>query len=367
MNLIRWFLIPIVFAGCAAAQPASSSRPMTMEVTIVATGKDSAPVEDLKQDDITIRDNGKKQEIVAFEKVTAGVAPIVQGKPSLYNIVLLDALNTTYSDLPNVREEMVKMLGELKGADNLVVLMLRNGLRLVHDYSGTPNLLTRFAAQTDTSPDAYSWVFKDELGLNQLFTPAGIFDQRRIEDSLGALQTIAKNYQGRSGRKNLYWISSGFPIVMGSTPAGYDELALGGGNTPSARDKSTTAGTKANEDLTRFAKDLDTTARMLNNANVAIYPIDSRALSVDNMKVSEKSTMMDLAHETGGIAYTSRKDVAAAMGEALRDTRVVYVVKYAISELKFDGEFHQVKVETKRKDVKFRARNGYFAPVTSRK
>ena len=45
---------------------------------------------------------------------------------------------------------------------------------------------------------------------------------------------------------------------------------------------------------------------------------------------------------------------------------VVYVVKYAISDLKFDGKFHQVKIETKRKEVRFRARNGYYAPMLAK-
>ena len=108
---------------------------------------------------------------------------------------------------------------------------------------------------------------------------------------------------------------------------------------------------------------MDFTARVLNNANIAVYPIDSRYLTVDDTTVSNKSMMEDIAKTTGGLAFTSRRDVSVAMREALADSKVVYVVRYAISDLKPDGRFHAIKVETSRKDVKMRYRGGYYAPV----
>lgn len=353
-----------IFALLAALTPIPSlcqqGRPQyTMEVSIVATGRNDAPVEDLTEREITVKDNNKKQEILSFQKVTAGTAASID-KPSLYNIVLLDCLNTTYRDLPENRLEILKILRELSHADNVTFLMLRQGLRIVHDFGAEgQTLLRRLTAQglavLDTpKPDLgpFDWVFSDQLGLYQLFTPAGIFDRRRIEDSMGALRTIAANYHGRSGRKNLYWFSQGFPITVGQAPPGYDAQTLGGGKAPSSRA----------EDLTAYARDMDFTGRMLNNANIAVYPIDTRYLSVDDTQSSDRSTMQDLADETGGRAFLSRRDVANAVREALNDTRVTYVLKYAISDIKPDGKFHAVKVETSRKDVKLRYRKGYYAP-----
>ena len=102
----RVFLAVVVF-GCAVLVAGlvtgqqQTPKPMTMEVSIVATVND-APVEDLKLEDIAVKDNNKKQDIVSFEKVAAGV-PATPGKPRLYNIVLLDCLNTTYRDCPDTR------------------------------------------------------------------------------------------------------------------------------------------------------------------------------------------------------------------------------------------------------------------------
>jgi len=361
----------LLTAGNAAAQANS------MEVSIVAFGKNNTPVEDLKQEDIIIRDNTKKQDIVSFTKITPGT-PVEQGKPAIHNIVLIDVLNSTYRDLPENRLELLKTVAEMAKAGNIVVLMLRGKLTIVHDPTGG-GLLSKLASQGTKGMEgsapglsAYDWVFAEELGLYQLFTPAGIFDRQRVEVSLGTLRTIAGNYQGRTGRKNLFWISQGFPLLMGG-PAGYgaaalDTIASGGSSTgasPAAARGGrtpTSLGTRA-DDLTPFAKDMDFTARVLNNANIAVYPIDSRYLTVDDTTVSNKSMMEDIAKTTGGLAFTSRRDVSVAMREALADSKVVYVVRYAISDLKPDGRFHAIKVETSRKDVKMRYRGGYYAPV----
>lgn len=361
-------VVSIVIPGLALAlslalgqQKDAPQRPV-MEVSIVATGRDNAPVEDLTEKQITVKDNNKTQEILSFTKLTAGTAASLD-RPSLYNIVLIDCLNTTYRDLPENRAEMLKAMYELTKADNLTVLMLRQGLRVVHDFGAEGDtLIRRLAAQglkgLDSRPpvlEPYDWVFSEQLGLYQLFTPAGIFDRRRIEDSMGALRTIALNYQNRSGRKNLIWLSQGFPITIGNQPPGYEAQTLGGGQPPASRA----------EDLTAYARDMDYTGRMLNNANIAVYPIDSRYLSVEDSKSSDRSTMQDLANETGGLAFLSRRDVANAVREALADTRTVYVLRYAISDLKYDGKFHAIKVETSRRDVKLRYRKGYYAPVAT--
>jgi VWFA-related protein len=360
----RVFLV-VVILGCAAlvaclvAGQQQALKQMTMEVSIVATANNT-PVEDLRLEDVTVKDNNKKQEILSFEKVVAG-APATADKPGLYNIVMLDCLNTTYRDLPENRLEILRVVNELSKAGSLTLIMLRSGpLRVVDDPGmQPPTLLRRFAAQggqglegSKPNLDPYDWVFSEQLGLYQLFTPAGVFDRRRIEDSMGALRTIALNYQGRSGRKNLIWISQGYPITIGQNPTAYSASALG---------QSTPTPSRSN-DLSPYAKDMTYTSQMLVNANVAVYPVDGRYLSVVDTQMSDQGNMQDLAKETGGVAYLSRRDVANAVREALNDTRTTYVLKYAMSNVKFDGSSHAIKVDTTRKGVKLRYRNGYFAP-----
>jgi VWFA-related protein len=353
----------VLVAGLVTGQQ-QTPKPMTMEVSIVATVND-APVEDLKFEDITVKDNNKKQDIVSFEKLAAG-APATPGKPRLYNVVLLDCMNTTYRDLPENRAEMLRVLNELTKADNLTFLVLWQKLRVVEDLGmQPPTLMSRLVSQGFQGLDGpqpnlepYNWVFTDQLGLYQLFTPAGVFDGRRIEDSMGVLRTIASHYQALSGRKNLYWISQGFPITVGADPVVSHPRTLD-------RDGLHEAAGSGNrmDDLKLYAKDNDFAIRVLTTANVAVYPIDARYLSTTDTRSSDRSTMQDLAKGTGGLAYLSRGDVANCVREALNDTRTTYVLDYALPGFKYDGNSHAIKLETTRSNVKLRYRDGYYAPT----
>ena len=309
-------------AGLVTAQQQAPNQ-MTIELTSVATGNNNAPVEDLKLEDITVKDNNKKQDIVSFDKIVAG-APVTPGKPGLYNVVLLDCLNTTYRDLPENRAEMLRVLYELSKADSLTFLTLWQKVRVVEDPGmQPPTLMSRLASQGSQglagdrpNLESYDWVFSDQLGMYQLFTPAGVVGIRRTEESMIALRTIAANYQNRSGRKNLIWISQGFPVIAGQTMGG-----------------------------------------------VAIYPIDARYLSTTDTGSSDRADMQAVAKESGGVAFQSRRDVANCVREALNDTRTTYRLKYAMPTFKYDGSSHATKVETGRKDIKLRYRGEYYAPT----
>ena len=315
-------------------------------------------------------DNSKKQEIVSFEKVVAG-EPSPSSKPRVHNIVLLDVLNSTFSDLPENRMAMLKILSELAKVENLTFLMLGRGLRIVSDpTSPEGGFLGKLAKQgfNPATADlaAYDWVFSDQLGLMQLFTPAGVLDRVRIQNTMGALQTIAGNYQGRSGRKNLYWITRGVPLTMGEAGAGYNEQKLNQGGSGNIKNNSAADDLKTADGLSMFAKDMEHTGRVLNNANVAVYVVDARSMAVDNMRISDQASMNDVAKATGGVAFTSPKDLGVAMRDAIDDSRIAYVLRYAISELKTDGKLHQIKVDSSRKDAKLRYREGYYAPAAGK-
>jgi VWFA-related protein len=343
-----------MFASLAAGQQPGTPKGKTMELTIVATGKDEAPVEDLKQDDITIKDDNRKQDIVFFEKIF---------------------------DAPENRLAMLKVLNELTKAGNVTILALRQDLKVVSEASqGAGSMLGRFAKQGFDPPaaEAFNWVFTDENALGWLFTPVRVTGRARMEGWLHCLQIIASNLQARPGRRNLFWISQYFPpLIMGETGAGYLEEAAGADRSPrttGAQVSGTTGGTDLEAQtrteeaqlLSSYARDIRNIARILENAGVAIYPLDARYLSRNTATVADKAKMQDMAKATGGLSFASPKDLAAALHRAIQDTQTVYVARYAMSDSMFNGQDHALKVETKRKDVKLRMRNGYFAPQQSR-
>jgi VWFA-related protein len=371
------FLVLMPVLPCfSAQQPAAGST--VLQVTLIATGKDGAVVPDLRAEEVRLKDNGKQQKVVSFEKVTAregGVAASDPGKAGLNNIVLLDALNTVYSDKPAVRLEIARIFGELTTADGLTLLMLRNNLTLLHDSTGAgPSILRKLAAQgvknlAAPSPnlDPYAWLFGQESGLGQFFVPSGVLDRARIMASLNVLQTIAVNMSKRSGRKNLIWISTNFPLLIGHDQTGFMEQSGDATGTPTggATGDLRSKGMRVEDNGAVFAKDMEMAGRTVNNANLTVYPVDARTLATGNSVVSDVGQLKDMAKFTGGIAYSGRTDVAKAVREALNDGSVTYVLSYQPSDWKADGKFHPIKIETTRKDVKFRQSEGYWAPSQS--
>ncbi len=352
----RFLLLSFLTLETLSAQ--QPQRPF-MELSFIVTGKDNTPVADMKQDEITIKDNNKTQEILAFGK---------SGAPA-HQVVLLDALDTTYSDTPQNRVEILKILNEFSKFENVTFLALMPDLRFLSGPGPSdPDLLRKFAKQgfDPAKPEAFNWVFTDPTALGGIFSPAGVTDRVRYETWIKRLQAIASNFHGRPGRKNLYWISQDTPLVIGETGAGYLEQAAGQGadevNSGGAKKGEADIANERADLFQAYARDINQTARMVANANLAVYPIDARFLSRTPTAVSDRNKMNDLAKATGGTAFTSRQDVANCVREALADSGTVYIARYAIADLKPDGKFHQVKIESKRKDVKIKARQGYYAP-----
>jgi hypothetical protein len=182
---------------------------------------------------------------------------------------------------------------------------------------------------------------------------------RRAESTIASLSFIA-NYLGRlPGRKNLVWISGGFPFSFG-----FDSLRIRPG--------------QSTQGMSNLSQEIERGARALDNANLAIYPIDARGLmtspvyspqervldfSKGSMVVgeNEQATMRELAERTGGRAYFNTNGITEAIRQAEDDSRVSYAMAYYPSLTKWDGKFHRIKVSTSRPGVHLRYRLGYFA------
>ena len=176
-------------------------------------------------------------------------------------------------------------------------------------------------------------------------------ETERATRTAAALETIAGHLQGIPGRKTLIWISGGFPIQLGlhnkvdSIPQSSSTGRAGGsggrgrsggggggrsGGRPSAQSSSATGSTVASLSATElpgtglsFENDVERAIRALNEADVAVYPVDARgvvvapAFQANRSSIGKRSkppkalsgpefdyeTLEALAVETGGQAF----------------------------------------------------------------
>ena len=353
-------LAPLLAATALTAQmPDVVIRTTTrlVQINLIAT-KHGQPVPGLKKEDFQIFDNGKRQEIRQFSEETrallpSAAAPLPQGTftnqleqrsgtPAAVTAILLDGVNTRYSDQAYARRQVVEFLKQIQPADRIAIYTLDGrGLRVLHDYTtDSSDLVARLAQyHGDIAPDVtvVSEV-SDTLG-GWLGSGANSYEKafdlnNRIQQTLHAIEFIADNLAPLPGRKNLIWISSAFPLQVGYLNA---STSMNSRGFPRQQQTWTT--------------DADRAIRSLNNANLAIYPVDARGLvasaspRVSSRVFANQSTMEELAARTGGRAFTNTNDIAGAVRTAVEDSSITYTLGFYPQNDKFDNSFHNLKVK----------------------
>ena len=375
--------------GDSATVFRSTTHLVQVNVIVRHGGK---PVADLKKEDFQLFDNGKPQAISVFseESTTGGAAlpssPIKlppgvytnkliskPGTPQSVTVILLDMFNLKIQDQMFARQQVIKYLKTIRPEDRVGVYLLGNSLKVLHDYTtDSTDLLRALNAFSDgktlpdTSQDQNMSFGTDVITLNNWMMTGGTGAERdqfmiqRVTGTLAVIEFIANHLASLPGRKNLIWVSGGFPLQIG-----FNSIHEMNDPTREQRD---------------FGEEVTRTVKAVNNANVSIYPVDARGLvadtrfSAENQKVNLKpklsmgsivnnqQTMEELASRTGGKAFYNTNDLKHAITDAIDDASVTYTLGFYPNDEKYDGKFHKfnVKVEHKGMGYDVRYRKGYF-------
>jgi len=377
------------------APPVMKVTTHLVQVNVVVHGKKNEPLDDLKKEDFKIFDNGQPQQIATFSLESAKLAeeklqkapPLPQNTftnrvelrpkpPNSVTVMLLDGLNTKFEDQTYARQQLIKMLGQLQPDDRVALYTLGRELKIIHDFTTDASSILRVLGQAkgrintevaDSNPEEPN---TGDDAMDQFMREADqkIADYQtinRVLTTLAALEAIANHVTRIPGRKNLVWISGGFPLQMG-----LDEFTVS-----DTQEKRT------------FSEEMERTAKALNAANLAVYPVDARGLMTDpglsasgkgnanprkgpqmgpNTKAmrsiqNTQDTMEALAQRTGGKAYYNSNDLKNAIRGAIDDSKTTYVLGFYPTNTTWDGRFHELKVQTDRKGVNLRHRQGYYA------
>jgi VWFA-related protein len=371
---------PLTLPPGAAQEPASAPAIRFMvrliQVTVVAEDGDGKPVSDLKKEDFTLRDKGEVQKVSFFAQQNTPAAQVslvgdgpgpqmnffsnhVESSPSGANsvtVLLFDALNTQFRDLSYARTRVINFLQHMQPQDQVALYVLTpTRLYVMHDFTNDSETLVRLmggkpekasaTSTTNTSAPGPNDVkieklMSDSLGESNRFykgQPLNI-----VETTSSAMLQIARNTVNIPGRKNLVWISGGFPITMGAA------IPLG-----------------ARDDRQDFSASLSATAKQLGDANVAVYPVDARGLFAPRGGRRYASPNMDsmvlIANGTGGRPFYNTNDIASSIRKAVDDSRVSCVLGYYPSNDHWDAKFREINIKVARPGVHLRYKTGYFA------
>ena len=391
--------LTVMAAGLLSAQapsPAAADPPVILksatrlvQVSVIVQDKKGQPVADLAKEDFQVKVNGKVQPLKVFSVASNRALPRSEESlppgfytnrveanqsPSSVTIILMDTRNTSFADQVYAKAQIVKYLRTLEPNEHLGLYTLGSGLRVLHDYTAdSAEFLRRLeTSKNNALPDTARGepngaLGNDALLLDSWTRAAGgvsgaerdFYTVDRVLTTLRAMEFIANHLAELPGRKNLVWVSGGFPLEIG-----FDSLDAW--RDPSREQRS-------------FTAEVEHTVRAMNDANIAVYPVDARGLMVDpGMDASRaslprrnaiappigfknQSTMLELASRTGGEAYYNRNDIAGAIHAAVDDARVTYTLGFYPQDETFDGMFHKIEVRLpEHGELKLRYRKGYF-------
>ena len=377
---IFWLAILSCCAVAQEQQPSFAARSELVLVPAVVTDKSGTHVSGLAKDDFVVLEDGKPQKVSVFEEIkpsTGEIRKITNGPGEFGNvlesantgprrllIVALDLVNTPALLQANAKQEVLKFLSNSVDPANPTefVLIGRNGLHVIHDFTGDPRILAaalqrlsgtrndlaekESLSSVPPSNDALSGVLArlaQEENINKMQLQS-LERHSAIVTTMQALQQIAGEVAGIPGRKALIWVSAGFPLSV----------------------------TKLSDSLTEPSTALFTensvsglyqrTWQVLNQAQLAVYPVDVRYLNYpafqgadergtyfstphnprDNPYTMEMehrnwenddtlSTFRTFAENTGGRAYYNSNDLQHGMREASDDSANYYMLGYQLN------------------------------------
>ena len=374
-------------------------------VPVIVSDKNGEHVHGLSKEDFVLYEDGIAREVKVFDPVHT--EPRVMKRASFTDafsnttepaatqaritIIVLDTLNTAFFDQVTARREILKFLSNIEPGEPVAVVNLnKSGLHVIHDFTTDPKILAAAVRQVegqigfkdnagadrpsenlppaqgrstrlsdDMIPeDANPAVSQEARGLTHLETEtegvfASIQQSYSIRVTLESMRQLAKAFSGFPGRKSVIWATGGIPFSVD------DPSRLG----------------FLDADLLPI---YESAWRDLNNANVAVYPLEvthltnpaynSAALSGRRVLRGRRPLYTNattdnlelFASMTGGRYCPYASDIKQCFHEAADDSGDYYMLAYPTDSKHMKPGWHKIKVKLLKGDYQVRARGGYF-------
>jgi VWFA-related protein len=392
-------------------------------VPTLVTDKSGAHISGLKKEDFTVFENGAPRSIVTFEEITSDphlvrpVSPnefsnsVGTGAHRRVTVIVLDFINTHFADQAFLRNELLRYISQSldRREPTGLFTLTRDGVHLIHDFTTDPRILIAAIHKlrgdassqlVDTAEDmelmtgsadpqgsatnsdgsggggtsgghagsgaaVQAQVEATAARMQAMIEDAALnfqsFQQRiAITLTLEGMQQVAQSLAGLPGRKSIIWASGGFPFSVSNTTM---QLA------PAGRDS-----------LTDVLPLYERTWHLLNDSEIALYPIDVKGLtsgfasaSIANPggrpgrpqrtnwhRMDTQDTFEVFAAATGGRAYFNCNDLVKGFREAVDDSAQYYMLGYYLDQSDRKIGWRKLSVKVHRDHVEIRSRNGFY-------
>jgi VWFA-related protein len=325
--------------GLSAQQPTASTPAAASSISldVVVTAKSGPPVGDLQQQDFTIFDNKTPRRITSFHAFGGSQAPI-------HVTILIDAVNVPYSSIAYTRQQVDKFLHA-------------NGGQLAY-----PTELAFFEDKGISSQQAYSTDGNELSGsLNQF--AVGLRDVRRSSQyeasdrfnlSIRALGSLIDSKAKLPGRKLIFWVSPGWPLISG--PRVYLD----------SRQQNQLFSTVAG--LSTQMREAGVTLYNVNPIGAAegvgrefYYQDFLKGVAKPGQVQIGDLSLQVLATHSGGLVLTGDNDIVALLERCVADGKAYYELTFEPSPAEHRDEYHQIQVQVAKPGLTARTWDSYYA------
>jgi VWFA-related protein len=376
---------------------------------VVFDGKGN-PVEGLRRDDFTVKEDGQAQTVTSFEAVglpesppnPEGVSRVVvtnvpsapDAAPTRSFVILFDDAQLSRTTGARARAALKHFLETgLRAADEVTLVSSASGVfwstRLAEGREDLLALLDRLQGRraVNHSSDRISdyeatRIVARDVQVTQLVT-------RRYMDS-GVMPDIKSSSRRATPELD---IAPGIALVQANAARVYADVQ---GRTEASlraleRVANALAGAKGRKSVILVSDgfvydsslDFRSVTRAARRSNSAIYFLDARGLTglaqfdsaefgdalqerdelaTMGQDVLESEGAQSLAADSGGFTIRGTNDLDRGLRMIARESRAYYLIGYASSNVKRDGKYRKIQVEVRGPGLEVRARKGYFAP-----
>jgi VWFA-related protein len=353
-------------------------------VNVVAHDKKGNLVRDLKKEDFTLLEDGKKQDISTFDfenvdqPLTAGAAEATVSGTAATGEVLragkkapsLDArdrrLMLFFFDFSAMDPEQIDrsvdaaknfVSTKMQPADLVALVSLATNLHVDLDFTDDKAKLTA-ALSAYVSGEGQGFDNGSTGSAEGAAETGGSFtaddtdyNTFSADRKLLALQSLMQALGKLSQKKSLIYFSNG--------------ISQSGMDNQSALRAATAAAVKANvsvysmdvRGLQAFPPGGEAQAASLHGQSA--YS-GASVLSDLNNNAASQETLATLSSDTGGKAFFDSNDFSGVFSQVQKDTSAYYVLGFTSNNPLKDGRYRHLKVQVNRADLKLEYRSGYY-------
>jgi VWFA-related protein len=318
-------------------------------IEVVVTDKDGNPVKSLWKDDFQVKEDKNPQTILSFDyqdgTTTSYVPPKLPPLPvntfvnlptepergPLY-ILYYDMVNTPMIDQMTAHQQLLDFVDHAQPGTRFALFVNAAGLHLIQGFTSDHALL--HAAILSKGPGPH---------VPDVFMYGSTYGYSDAGASLQCIKFIADYVNGIPGRKNLFWLSSVFPIPTGPTITNGLDVNAGAG--PGGGFSNSTP--QINDLTYLLSENIKKTYAALMRSQVALYPVNIEGQNIDNYagdQITHNQYEDAIAAATGGHAYHGNNRIGQLLDSAVKNGESYYTLSYSPTNTNYDGSPRKIEI-----------------------